>query len=208
MNFPLGYESGFLVLVGGFLFGFFLESAGLGSPRKLNTQFSFRDWTVFSVMSTAIVVAAIGLWLLDSSALLPTSSIKVHTPYYYAMALGGALLGAGLTIGGYCPGTSVTGLFSGRLDGLFFMFGLVLGSLLFGFVYPWIKPLFLTARGPARFSLAQLFGLPGWVVLLTLVIFAVLGFCLGSRFETRANGPLSATQLSKSDQVDTRAPQN
>lgn len=196
MNFPLGYESGFLILAGGFLFGYFLESSGLGSPRKLNAQFSFRDWTVFKVMFTAIVVAAAGLYLLNGSGWLALDSLKVHTPYYYSMAVGGALLGAGLTIGGYCPGTSVAGLFSGRLDGFFFMLGLVLGSLLFGFAYSWIKPLYFAAKGPARQTLAQLTGLPDWGILLSLIILAVLGFWLGNRLEAHGKGPISARELS------------
>ncbi|MCO5126332.1 MAG: hypothetical protein M9957_03165 [Rhodobacteraceae bacterium] len=62
MSFPLydlGLPSG---LLAGLLFGYALEAAGFGSPRKLTAQFSLRDFAVFKVMFTAVLVAAIGLY--------------------------------------------------------------------------------------------------------------------------------------------------
>ena len=44
------------------LFGYVLENAGFASPRKLTAQLRFSDWSVFKVMFTAIIVAAIGLY--------------------------------------------------------------------------------------------------------------------------------------------------
>ena len=128
MNFPLDSGS-FIILLAGVLFGYFIESAGLNSPRKLTAQFALRDWTVFRVMFTAIVVAAIGLWLFDVAGWLRFDALKVPTMFFWAMALGGAMLGAGMAIGGYCPGTSVVALFSGRLDAVFFMLGMMIGMV-------------------------------------------------------------------------------
>lgn len=119
MNIPFSYDSGFLILGAGFLFGYFLEVSGMGSPRKLNAQFTFEDWAVFKVMFVAVLVAAAGLWLLNILGFLELNTLKIPTPYYFAMAIGGALPGVGLTIGGYCPGISVVGVFSGRLDAFF-----------------------------------------------------------------------------------------
>ena len=201
MNFPLEYEGGFLILAGGFLFGWFLEVSGLGSPRKLNAQFTLRDWTVFKVMFIAIVVAAAGIWLLTQPGWLRMDMLKVPTPFYYATALGGALLGAGLAIGGYCPGTSVVGFFSGRLDALFFMLGMLFGVLLFGLLFPLIKPLFLAAKGPKGQSLAQLTGLSGWGILLFLIILAIAGFWLGSRFEARGDGTITSRDLTTTEVI-------
>jgi hypothetical protein len=195
--FPLGYNTSFLMLVGGFLFGYFLEVGELGSPRKLNAQFTFNDWTVFKVMFVAIVVAAAGIWLLAELDWLLMDALKIPTPYYLAMMLGGMLLGAGLAVGGYCPGTSVVGLFTGRLDSLLFMLGMLSGIILFALSFFWIKPLFLTAAGLDRQTLSQLTGLPVWAILLILFAIAVIGFRLGSWFETRSHGPLSASDLIK-----------
>ena len=69
MSLPLydgGVASG---LLSGMLFGYVLENAGFGSPRKLTAQFRFSDWSVFKVMFTAIIVAAIGLYAADEFGL-------------------------------------------------------------------------------------------------------------------------------------------
>ena len=128
MNFPLENSGNLVVLIAGFFFGYFLEVSGLGSPRKLNAQFTLRDWSVFKVMFVAIVVAAAGLWLFDVLGWLRFDALKVPTPFFWAMAAGGALLGTGLAIGGYCPGTSLVGLFTGRIDALLFMLGMLIGD--------------------------------------------------------------------------------
>ncbi len=117
-------------LLCGILFGYVLENAGFGSPVKLSAQFKLTDWAVFKVMFTAIVVAAVGLWLLKIGGLLRPDSIAVPQAALVAAALGGALVGAGFATGGYCPGTSVAGLFSGRLDALVFIVGVLLISAL------------------------------------------------------------------------------
>lgn len=75
------------------------------------------------------------------------------------------------------------------------MLGLLLGTALFALSFPWIKPLFLAAKGPKGQTLMQLTGLPAWVILVILVILAVIGFRIGSQFEARGRGPLSADEL-------------
>ncbi|MCB2070401.1 MAG: transporter, partial [Ottowia sp.] len=73
-------------LICGALFGFVLENAGFGSPRKLTAQFSLTDWSVFKVMFTAIVVAAFGLWGLRAAGLIPADALYVPTSLVVASA--------------------------------------------------------------------------------------------------------------------------
>jgi hypothetical protein len=197
MTFPLndgGIASGLLC---GVLFGFVLESAGFASPRKLTAQFRMTDWSVFKVMFTAIIVAAIGLAIADASGLMPSENIFIPTAYFWATLVGGALIGAGMAIGGYCPGTSVAGLASGRLDGFVFMIGMILGTGAFASVFDAIKDFYMAAPGPEAQTLSDLFGIPAWAILVVLVIVAVLGFALGSRLERAAGGALTAEQLAE-----------
>jgi hypothetical protein len=198
MNFPLENSGNLIVLVAGILFGFFIESAGLNSPRKLTAQFALRDWTVFRVMFVAIVVAAAGLWLFDVAGLLRFDALKIPTMFFWAMALGGAMLGAGMAIGGYCPGTSVVGLFSGRFDALFFMLGMMIGMMLFAVSYDSLQPIYQTGKGPASQTLAGLTGWPSWLFLLILAGLAWGGFRLGAWFESRRGGTISAKDLAGS----------
>jgi hypothetical protein len=197
MNFPLENSGMLAVLVAGFFFGYSLEVSGLGSPRKLTAQFTLRDWSVFKVMFVAIVVAAAGLWLFAELGWLRFEALKVQTPFYWAMAIGGALLGAGMAIGGYCPGTSVVGLFTGRLDALVFMLGMLTGTTLFAANFDALQGLYLAAKGPKGLTLGALTGLPTWLILLLLAGLAVGGFRLGAWFESRHGGPLSAKELSE-----------
>lgn len=183
----------------GLLFGFALEGAGFGSPRKLTAQFALRDFTVFKVMFTAVVVAAVGLWLTDLTGLRATSSLYIPTPFFWAIALGGALIGAGFALGGYCPGTSAAGLASGRGDALVFMAGMVAGTAIFAAAFDDLEGFYKAAEGQARQTVDQLLGLPAPVILVVLVLLAVAGFIGGSRLERRFGGPLGVAEVLEQD---------
>lgn len=187
----------FVVIVFGAMFGYFLEVSGLGSPKKLNAQFTLKDWTVFKVMFTSIVVASIGLWLLSLIELVDFSTTRISTTYLWSMLIGGALLGIGLSVGGYCPGTSVVGFFSGRIDALFFMLGIVIGTIIFASSFDFIEPLYMAGEGSKRQRLYELVDLPVWVVLIALVIIAVIGFRIGNKFEAKSKGVISSKDLNE-----------
>jgi len=52
--------------------------------------------------------------------------------------------GLGFLVGGYCPGTSVAGLASGRTEALVTMIGMVAGSLAFAFLYPFMESVYIS----------------------------------------------------------------
>ncbi len=190
MTLPL-YDNGALSgLLAGLLFGFVLEGAGFGSPRKLTGQFNLRDFAVFKVMFTAVVVSATLLWLADATGIMPRAKVYVPTLYFWSIAAGGALIGAGFSIGGYCPGTSAVGFASGRLDAVAFMGGMVVGVAAFAGLFDAIEPFYRAAKGPARQTLDQLLGLPVPVILIAFAVMAAAGFWFGSRIERRNGGPV------------------
>ncbi|MBC8236832.1 MAG: YeeE/YedE family protein [Helicobacteraceae bacterium] len=199
MNFPLEYSSGVMIIIGGFFFGYFLEASGLGSPRKLNAQFTFKDWSVFKVMFVAIVVAAVGLYLFNLLGWLEFDKLHVPTTFFWAMAIGGALLGTGLSVGGYCPGTSIVALFTGRIDALLFMMGMLIGVFLFAILFDTILPLYTAAKGPESQTLAQLLDVQTWVILAGLIVIAALGFFLGAKIESKHNSVIQAQDLDSRD---------
>ena len=199
MSIPLydgGVASG---LLSGILFGYVLENAGFASPRKLTAQFRFTDWSVFKVMFTAVIVAAIGLYGAMGLGLMQPNGIYIPTTFFWATLSGGALIGAGMAVGGYCPGTSTVAMASGRIDGLFFMAGMVIGTGLFAGVFEPIKGFYLAAQGPRGQTLAQLFGLPAWAVIGGLIVMAAAGFALGNWCERKWGGPLTAEQLNEGE---------
>ena len=193
--FPLNDNGMLSGLLCGILFGYVLENAGFGSPVKLSAQFKLTDWAVFKVMFTAIVVAAVGLWLLRFAGLLRPDSIAVPQAALMAAAVGGALVGAGFAVGGYCPGTSVAGLFSGRLDALVFIIGVLLGTTGFAVFYGTalrsLKSAWLIAEGD---TFTDVYEVPEPVVLVVLGVALIAVFYFGSWFERRGSGTISAQQ--------------
>ena len=193
--FPLNDSGVISGLVCGVLFGFVLENAGFGSPAKLTAQFQLRDWSVFKVMFTAIVVAAFGLYGLRLAGLMQADSVFVPTALLMASAVGGALVGAGFAVGGYCPGTSVVGLFSGRLDALVFLVGLLLGTVAFaGFYGPAIEAIMGMWELEAGDTMTDAYGISE--VAMLGILAATLGavFFAGSWFERRSAGPVTSDQ--------------
>lgn len=170
----------------GFGFGFVLERAGFGSGCKLTAQFRLTDWSVFKVMFTAIVFTAVGLYLLELSGLLEATALYVPIPYLWAIAAGGALIGAGFAVGGYCPGTAAVGLTTGRLDALVFFGGLLLGTWIFAAFFEQFDALTTAGEFSGGDRLPEALGLPEWLLLAALVGAAVGVFYLGGWFERRA----------------------
>lgn len=183
MTFPLGWSGPASGLLCGALFGYVLQRGGLGNGCRLTAQLRLKDWTVFNVMFTAILVSAAGLYLLELAGLMHTSELFVPTTFLWATLLGGALIGVGMGVGGYCPGTAVVGAAAGRLDGIVFFAGLILGVVIFAGIYNPIAPLLSAAAGPKAQTLDQLLGLPSWLVLLLLT-----GVAAGVWWFTRRNG--------------------
>ncbi len=184
MSFPLGYTGPISGLLLGTVFGYVLENAGFGSGCKLTAQLRFQDWAVFKVMFTAIVVASGGLYLLQGLGLMNvTNDLFVPSVFLWGSSLGGVLIGAGMAIGGYCPGTSLVAFCSGRVDGLVFLLGIVLGTLGFNSGYESIKTWAWKQVGPDSLTLPQLLHLPAWAVwALLLAVLLVVGYL------TRGNG--------------------
>ncbi|MCK6460053.1 MAG: YeeE/YedE family protein [Planctomycetes bacterium] len=139
--------------------GFVLENGGLANPRKLTGVFLLRDFTVPQVMPTAILAAMGGMLVLS---LFGFDTARAFTPetMYLGQAVGGFVFGVGFYLGGYCPGTSMVALGSGRLDALPFMAGMIGGWYAWDPLRTWdpVKPL-LEKAPDARDTFPELLGL-------------------------------------------------
>ena len=156
-------------------FGWFLERAGFGSSCRLCAQFYLYDMTVLKVMFTAIVTAAVGLWVFSAIGLLDLSLMYLVPTSIGAQLLGGLLLGAGFIIGGYCPGTSVTATATGSGDGLVFILGFAAGLVVYAVAFPGLE-LWANANSLGELTLPQVWEVPYGAVVLGLVIVAGLAF--------------------------------
>jgi len=163
-------------------FGFFLEQAGFGSSKKLVAQFYLTDMAVFKVMFSAIVTAMLGLFYLSWAGLLDFSLVYVSPTFFWPDLVGGLVLGAGFIVGGFCPGTSVVGTATGRLDGLAFMGGVFGGIFVYGELYPWLAD-FANSTAMGRVTIDSWLGVSKGLVVFAVVVLAVLGFWGASAVE-------------------------
>jgi hypothetical protein len=174
-----------VAVVTGVAFGVALERAGLGSSRKIAAQFYGTDFTVIKVMFTAIVVAMLGLFVLSKLGVLDPAGLSVPETWLVPQLAGGIVFGAGLIVGGLCPGTSCVAAASGHLDGLALMAGLLAGTLVFEEAFPLLAR-FYDATPMGRSTLPSLLGLPGGAVVGMVTAAACLCFVALRRHEKSA----------------------
>jgi len=173
-----------LAFVLGTGFGFFLERAGFGSARKLAAQFYLYDMSVFKVMFTAIVTALLGVTYLGWIGWLDLSLVYLVPTHLVPQIVGGLVLGVGFVVGGYCPGTSVASLATGRIDGFVYAFGIGAGTLVYAEVFPWIKD-FVNSNDMGQVTLPEVFNLPWGLLVFAVVLIAVAGFSAATFVERR-----------------------
>jgi rhodanese-related sulfurtransferase len=142
-----------IALLIGIAFGFVLEQAGFSSTKKLVGLFYGYDFTVLRVFFTAGITAMAGVLLMGHYGLLDLDIIYINPLFLKSALLGGAIMGAGFIIGGFCPGTSVCALAVGKLDALAFIGGSLLGVLAFTEGFPLVQNIYEANNlGPVKIS--------------------------------------------------------
>ncbi len=184
----LGQNGSYIVyLLIGMAFGATLESAGFGNSMKLAAQVYFRDLTVFKVMFTAIITAMTLLFLSSAVGLVDYNLVWVPPTYLWPGVVGGLIMGVGFIVGGFCPGTSLVGMATGKLDAVFFVGGVLFGIFLFGETVASFA-LFFESSYYGRFTLPDLLGVSYGAVVLGIVVMALAMFVLTEQLEKKTGG--------------------
>jgi rhodanese-related sulfurtransferase len=188
----------FFALVLGIGFGYVLEQAGFSSSRKLAGVFYGYDFVVLRVFFTAGVTAMVGLLFLGFMGWIDMSLVYVNPTYLWSGIIGGAIMGVGFILGGYCPGTSIVAATVGKVDAMLFLAGTLIGIFLFGHFYNQWEPLFNGYFLGNPFIYESL-GIPKAWFAFGLVIMAVVAFALTQKIEDNVNDtPLSIIQKRES----------
>ena len=164
-------------------FGFFLERAGFGSARKLTAQFYLTDMSVFKVMFTAIVTAMVGVFALSAIGWLDFSKIYLVPTYVVPQLVAGFVFGVGFIIGGYCPGTSVAGIATGRIDAGLYALGMLSGIFLYAESFNAFFASWAETTSLGQVTLPALFGIPPVYLVIAVVLVALAGFAGAERIE-------------------------
>jgi len=183
----LGHWGSYVIYaVIGIAFGMTLESAGFGNSKLLAAQFYFKDMRVFKVMFTAIIVAVTLVFLSSALGILDYNLIWVPPTYLWPGIAGGLVMGVGFIIGGFCPGTSLVGLATGKLDAVVFVFGVLFGIYLFGETIG-AYAVFFDSSYLGRFTLPELFNVNYGTVVFIVVVAALSLFVVSEKVEAAVN---------------------
>ena len=158
----------------GFVFGFALFHAGFTDSRRIAWAFYFKDVGVPVVMFSAIATGMLGLWGLSLIGFLDISLVYMLPTYLVPMVIGGLIFGLGMVIGGYCPGTAIASIATGKVDAMIFIVGFLIGSLVFGDLFP-VWGDFYNSNYLGVFRLDQWLGIGLGPMVLIVVLVAVSG---------------------------------
>lgn len=197
----LGKFGGYAVFVLiGIGFGVSLELAGFGDSRRLAAQFYLKDMTVLKTMFTAIIVAAILIFLAAAIGILDFAQISVTQTFLWPGIVGGLIMGVGFIVGGYCPGTSLVSVASLKIDGLFFLVGTVLGAGFFGESLPAFED-FWNSSFTERYLVSDWLGWSIGATLFAVTLMALVMFYGAEKteefFRTKGTGKAWSWKITK-----------
>jgi uncharacterized membrane protein YedE/YeeE len=166
----------------GILFGFLLHRGGVTDFDIIVRLFQFRDFTVIKVMMTAIAVGGVGIALLHGQDL---AKYHIKDLNLLAVGLGAAIFGVGMVLLGYCPGTGLAAIATGRLDALAGLAGMMVGGIAYALSFDWIAANVLPVGAYGKVRLPELLGLPEWVCYAGLIAMAAGIFALVHKAEAK-----------------------
>jgi len=169
----------FYGFITGVVFGFLLQKGQVIRYDKQIAALRFLDMTIVKFMLSAILVAMVGLYLLEGMELIKFS---LKPTILGSVITGGLLFGLGWGILGYCPGTSLGAIGEGRLDALSGILGMLVGAALFAQIYPWLQKTLLLVGNYGKITLPQVLGINPWIV---IVLFWLAGVLLFRWFEQK-----------------------
>lgn len=163
----------FLGLIVGLGFGAALVLSSLANPDKIIGTLRLKDFHAMRVIAVFLLVGMVGVWTLE---LVDLANLSIKPAAMLALAVGGALLGVGFGLTGYCPGTGLAAAATGRVDALVAVLGMFAGTAVYVATWSWIGgPIFEIANA-GKLTLPAWSGVPKvvWVTVLATLGAAVL----------------------------------
>jgi uncharacterized protein len=160
-----------LGLVTGIAFGFLLQKGRVTKYRTIVGQLLLEDWTAFKIMATAMLVGAIGVYVLRAGEV---TYLDIWPLQPAAMLLGAAFFGIGIAVLGYCPGTGLAAAGEGNRDAMVGVLGMLTGAAVFVAAYHLLEPAALRLGDLGKVTIAGLLGVSPWVLIAALVVLVPL----------------------------------
>jgi hypothetical protein len=150
----------------GIFFGFLLQRGQVLRYDKQLGALRLLDMTIIKFMLSSILVAMVGVHLLQDLGL---TRISVRATILGSNIIGGLLFGVGWGLFGFCPGTALGAVGEGRWGTLWGIAGMLVGAALFAEAYPILSPTVQTWGNLGRLYLPQVLGLNPWVVIIIFI---------------------------------------
>jgi len=128
-------KTGFLLT--GIFFGFTLSRSGASDYNFIYYMFTGENLKLALLMSTAIVVGAIGMIILKALGNKDIRGVEIainRKPLDKNTVIGGILFGVGWAASGACPGTVLVQIGEGKVLGLFAFLGMLFGTYLYALI--------------------------------------------------------------------------
>jgi hypothetical protein len=127
----------FLAVTLGLAFGFALNRAGATNPENIINMLRLTDLRLMKAILFAIGLSSILLFSGLGLGVIDAGHVSVKATYL-GVIIGGAMLGVGFAIAGYCPGTGLAALVTGRKDAAFFVLGGLVGAFIYTLLHGFI----------------------------------------------------------------------
>ncbi len=180
---PAEWNNVIAVLIG-MAFGFVLERSGFSSSRKIAGLFYGYDFTVLRVFFTAAVTTAIGLIYFNYLGWIDMSLVYIHPTYITASIVGGLIMGLGFIMGGFCPGTSLCGAAIGKIDGIIFTIGLMIGIFIFSEAFPVLEGMY-NSNYMGHILISDYLGISSTLFVFLFTLMAVAAFIVATLVQRR-----------------------
>jgi uncharacterized membrane protein YedE/YeeE len=164
-------------LLMGIVFGLTLEKSRVFEPGVIVGQMQLRNFIMLKVFLTAVATGAVVLAILNGFGIV---KLQPKAALYAADAVGGLLLGIGITLAGACPGTTLAQVGAGYRDALFTLAGGLTGAITFSYVQPTLNATFLGSGG-GKIVFTDLLGIPYWAGALGFAAILVVALILLER---------------------------
>ena len=161
--------AGFFV---GLLWGFVLQKATVCKYEVVIRFFMLRDFTVHKVGITLLITSMLLLHLLYDLGVV--RQLIVPETAILGQIIGGLIMGSGIAISGYCPGTSAAAVGEGSVDAIIFILGMVAGSASFAEYYPFLDENIISVWNLGNATIPEILGINSWYIISLFILLAFL----------------------------------